>query len=192
MGHAQAIEKISIEDYLSGEALADTKHEYVDGQVYAMAGASERHNRIALNIAVQLRSATRGTPCGAFMSDMKFKHEAYNIVYYPDVMLVCDSSDNDAYAKQRPCLIVEVLSPSTASIDRREKWHTYRNTPSLRYYLLVNPDAPIVDIYHHLPDRGWLRSTLEPDDIFTIDCPPIQTTLTLREIYEDVEIIPLA
>ncbi len=191
MGQPQAIEKLSIDDYLQGEPLADVKHEYIDGQVYAMAGASERHNRISGNLFFQLRSATRGTPCGAFMSDMKFKHEAYNIVYYPDVMLVCDSSDNDAYVKQRPCLIVEVLSPSTASIDRREKWHTYRNTPSLRYYLLVNPDAPIVDIYSRTQDDGWLHSTLEPDDILSIDCPPIKTALTLREIYEDVEIIPL-
>ena len=191
MGQPQAIEKVSIEDYLSGEPYADLKHEYIDGQVYAMAGASERHNRIALNIAVQLRNATRGTPCGAFMSDMKFRHADFNIVYYPDVMLVCDSSDNDAYAKQRPCLIVEVLSPSTASIDRREKWHTYRNTPSLRYYLLINPDAPIVDIYSRTQDDGWLRTTLERDDSITIDCPPIKTTLTLDAIYEDVDIIPL-
>ena len=192
MGQPLAIEKISIEDYLSGEPYADLKHEYLDGQVYAMAGASERHNRIALNIAVQLRSATRGTPCGAFMSDMKFRHAGFNIFYYPDVMLVCDPSDNDAYAKQRPCLIAEVLSPSTATIDRREKWHTYRNTPSLRYYLLINPDAPIVEIYSRTQNDDWMRSTLERDDAFTIDCPPIKTTLTLEAIYEDVEIIPLA
>jgi Uma2 family endonuclease len=192
MGSPQAIEKISIEDYLSGESHAEVKHEYIDGQVYAMAGASERHNRIALNIAIRLRSTSRGTPCAVFMSDMKFKHAAFNIVYYPDVMLVCDTSDNDAYAKQRPCLIAEVLSPSTATIDRREKWHTYRNTPSLRYYLLVNPDAPIVEVYSRSADGDWLRSTLDTDDVLSIDCPPIKTTMTLNDIYEDVDIIPLA
>jgi Uma2 family endonuclease len=191
MGNPQIIEKISVEDYLSGEPHAEIKHEYIDGQVYAMAGASERHNRIALNIAIQLRSTSRGTPCGVFMSDMKFKHATFNIVYYPDVMLVCDTSDNDAYVKQRPCLIAEVLSPSTATIDRREKWHTYRNTPSLRYYLLVNPDAPIVEIYSRAQDDGWLRSTLEADDVLSIDCPPINTSLTLHDIYEDVDVIPL-
>jgi len=192
MGQPQAIEKISVEDYLSGEPLAELKHEYIDGLLYAMAGASERHNRIAGNLFFNLRSATRGTPCGLFMSDMRFHSKALNIYYYPDVMLVCDPSDNGTHAKQRPCLIAEVLSASTATTDRREKWLTYCNTPGLRYYLLVNPDAPIVDIYSRTQDGGWLRSTLGSEDIFSIDCPPIQASLTLREIYEDVEIIPLA
>ena len=196
MGHAQTIEPISAADYLAGEPYAAEKHEFIDGQVYAMAGASERHNRVSMNIGFYLRSATRGTSCKTFMSDMKFHHAARNIYYYPDVMLLCDPGDGDGdadeYSKQRPCLIAEVLSPSTASIDRREKWHTYRNTPSLRYYLLVNPDTPIVEVYSRTQgDHLWQHRTLGLEDILTIHCPPIQVTLSLRDIYEDVDVIPL-
>lgn len=85
---------LSAEEYLEGEELAETRHEYVTGQVYAMAEAGERHNRIALNVAFQLRSKARGGHCGVFMSDMKLRIEGGERFYYPDVMLVCNESDD--------------------------------------------------------------------------------------------------
>jgi Uma2 family endonuclease len=185
MGHPHPVEQISSDEYLRGEDIASTKHEYLDGRVYAMAGASERHNRIALNIAFQLRGATRGKPCGVFMSDMKVRERGSNIFYYPDVMLVCDPDDDHPQYKERPCLIVEVLSPSTATIDRREKWRTYRDMPSLRYYLIVDADQVAVEVYSRSPQGAWQVAPLEGGEVLTIDCPPVRAALSLEDIYED-------
>ncbi|TXH77407.1 MAG: Uma2 family endonuclease, partial [Thiothrix sp.] len=134
-----AVQKIllSPEEYLAGEALAEFRHEYVAGEVYAMAGASERHNRITLNIAFQLRAKARGSQCGVFMNDMKLRIQQGERFYYPDVMLGCSQEDSHEFYKDKPCLIAEVLSPSTETTDRREKWLAYAQIPSLHYYLLV-------------------------------------------------------
>ena len=99
MGSPQPVEQISADDYLHVEKVAKVKHEYLDGRIYAMAGASERHNRIAVNIAFQLRGAARGKSCGVFISDMKVRERGSNIFYYPDVMLVCDPEDDHPYYK---------------------------------------------------------------------------------------------
>ncbi|MEW5972642.1 MAG: Uma2 family endonuclease [Pseudomonadota bacterium] len=185
MGQPRPVEQISADEYLHGETFAKVKHEYVDGRVYAMAGASERHNRIALNIAFQLRGVTRGSRCGVFMSDMKVRERSSNIFYYPDVMLVCDPEDDHPYYKERPCLIVEVLSSSTAAIDRREKWRTYRDMPSLKYYLIVDADQVAVEVYSRSSEGPWQAATLEGGEVLTIDCPPVQAALSLEDIYED-------
>lgn len=128
------INYLSEQDYLAHEIAAECRHEYLDGQIYAMAGANESHNRISLNIAFQLRSAARGGRCGVFVSEMKLRIERNKAYYYPDVMLVCDEADAHAYFKQQPCLIAEVLSPGTAAIDRREKLLAYQKIAGLRYY----------------------------------------------------------
>ncbi|MGB1011965.1 MAG: Uma2 family endonuclease, partial [Thiolinea sp.] len=104
---------LSPEEYLVGEEHADVRHEYVAGDTYAMAGAGEQHNRIALNIAFQLRSRARGGACGVFMSDMKLRIKQGERFYYPDVILVCDEQDDNTHYKDNPCLVAEVLSPST-------------------------------------------------------------------------------
>lgn len=129
------ISYITEQDYLAYELAADCRHEYLDGQIYAMAGANERHNRISLNIAFHLRAAARGGHCGVFVNDMKLRIDQGR-AYYSDVMLVCDSRDNEEYYKQQPCLIAEVLSQSTATTDRREKCPAYQKIQSLRYYLM--------------------------------------------------------
>ena len=140
MSHAQAHRPLSEDDYLLQEAEAAIKHEFISGETYAMAGASERHNRIAGNVFFHLRNVTRGKPCRAFMADMKLRIAASTTYYYPDAMLVCDPADDHPVYKQTPCLIAEVLSPATASVDLREKWQAYRTLPSLRYYLLVDSE----------------------------------------------------
>ena len=119
------------DEYLEGEVHAVVRHEYVDGEVYAIAGAGEQHNRIALNIAFQLRSSARGGQCGVFMSDMKLRINSGERFYYPDVMLVCHGTDDNTHYKESPCLIAEVLSPSTEATDRREKWLAYKDINSL-------------------------------------------------------------
>lgn len=114
------------DDYLAFEMKAETRHEFVGGEVHAMAGASVRHNRIAFDIARRLDAAAGGSSCVVLMSDIKLCLDSGNTYYYPDVMLACDPTDNDAYARARPCLIVEVASAATASIDRREKWAAFQ------------------------------------------------------------------
>lgn len=178
---------LSPEDYLAGEAEAEIKHEYVDGQIFAMAGASERHNRIAMNIAFHLRAAARGTPCGVFMADMKLRIASVNAFYYPDVMLTCTATDRDPIQKTAPCVVAEVLSPSTATTDRREKVLAYRQIPSLKAFLLADPDRRAVDYFIRDETSEWQQGTLGEMDILGVDCGPIKIGLALDDIYEDID-----
>lgn len=174
------------EDYLRLEAESPIKYEYLDGQIVAMAGAGERHNRIAVNVAFRLRLAARGTKCGAFVSDMKLRVEATNAFYYPDAMLVCAEDDHPHY-KRRPCVVVEVLSPSTAAIDRREKWLAYRTIESLRCYLLVDSESRHAEYWLRDEVGSWRPGTLEENELLGIDCPPVKLSFCLDDLYEDVE-----
>lgn len=174
------------DDYLIGEAASALKHEYIDGQIHAMAGAGEKHNRIALNAAFHFRTAARGTPCGVYISDMKLRVAEANAFYYPDVMLVCAEDDHPQY-KTAPCVIVEVLSPSTAAIDRREKWLAYRRLASLRAYLLVESEQRRAEYWLRSADGEWRQGVLEENEVLNLDCPPLSIPLSLDDLYEDVE-----
>ena len=147
---------VSIQEYLEDEPTGDIRHEYIAGQVYAMAGAGEKHNRISLNIAFHLRAATRGKSCGVFINDMKVRVEHHDSFYYPDVLVTCDPQDTQPFYKKFPCLIVEVLSPSTETIDRREKWVAYRTLPSLHHYLLVSQDNRRLEWHSRDTTGRWL------------------------------------
>ena len=117
---AKASHWISPEEYLEGERFSDIRHEYVDGTVYAMAGASADHNRISGNIFTELSNRLRGGRCEAFMNDMKLKTLADSrLFYYPDVFVACDPADNAEYFRERPTVIFEVLSKETERTDRR-------------------------------------------------------------------------
>lgn len=131
-------ESLDETDYLASEEFEPRKREYVAGETYAMAGASARHNRISLNVATRLDTTSRGTSCQTFMADMKVKVVEHRAFYYPDVMLACAEHDDHPLYRASPCLIVEVLSPATASIDEREKWLHFRDIPGLRHYLLID------------------------------------------------------
>ncbi|MGC1953289.1 MAG: Uma2 family endonuclease [Gammaproteobacteria bacterium] len=124
MGSRASQELIGVEEYLAGEKDSEVRHEYVAGHVYAMVGASVYHNRIALALASELRSRLKGRPCDVFLSDMKLR--AADAFYYPDVMVCCDTADNDPYTKTRPIFIAEVLSPASRTIDEREKRVAYQ------------------------------------------------------------------
>ena len=177
---------VSIPEYLEGEPQSDIRHEYVAGQVYAMAGAGEKHNRIAGNLFFHLRAAARGKPCGVFISDMKVRVEQSDAFYYPDVMATCDPQDTESLYKRSPCLIVEVLSPSTEAIDRREKFFAYRSLPSLRHYLLVSQEQRRVEWHSRDESCGWLFSLLEHTGMIEISCEGLQAIFSLDDIYEDV------
>ena len=185
---AQETAAIPHQEYLDGEQYSDIRHEYLAGQVFAMAGAGEKHNRISLNIAFHLRAAARGKPCGVFISDMKLRVEQSDAYYYPDVMVTCDSEDSESFYKQSPCLIVEVLSPSTEAIDRREKLIAYRNLPSLRYYLLVSQEKRQVECYARDAENRWRLTVSENEGALKIACDDLNANFSLDDIYEDVRL----
>lgn len=175
-------------DYLAAEAAAPYKSEFVAGEVFAMAGASERHNIIVGNIFFHLRAITRGQPCRAFMADLKLRVSTRSAYYYPDAMLVCDLADDHPQYKSSPCLLAEVLSPATAAIDQREKWLAYREIPSLRYYLLVDSEK----IHARLLSREgevWREQILDHEDVISLRCGGLSITLSLDDFYEDSGLI---
>jgi Uma2 family endonuclease len=176
---------ISVADYLAGERDSAVRHEYVQGEVYAMAGASDRHNRIALNIASRLNAHVGSGPCEAFMSDMKIK-VAPEVFYYPDVVVTCDPAGGNAYFRTEPRLIVEVISPSTERIDRHEKMAAYKDVPSLQEYVLVMQDEMRVEIYSR-KDTEWEAS------IFTgaeeqLQFASVALAMSVAEIYRNVRL----
>jgi len=189
MSQAHVHSPVDETDYLRLEETAAGKHELVGGEIYAMAGASERHNRIALNIAFHLRSATRGKPCRAFMADMKLRLAGGTTYYYPDAMLACDPADDHPLYKQSPCFIAEVLSPATASVDLREKWAAYRALPSLRYYLLVDSERLWAKVFFREANDAWFEQDLSADDRVDVACDGTRLTLTLDDLYEDTGLL---
>lgn len=174
---------LTVDEYLALEEESSVRHEYVGGQVFAVAGANDRHNRIAGNIHALLWAAARGGPCRIYVSDMKVQ-ASDDQIFYPDVMVVCDPEDTGEYVKTRPCLIVEVLSPSTASIDRREKLLAYRRIPSLKAYLIVYQDEMRVKTVSRDANGAWWEAEVAGEGNVLFPCPELE--LTLAEIYEDV------
>lgn len=180
---------ISIEDYLAFEEKTPLRHEYVDGHIHAMSGAKRQHNLIVTRLAQRARSAadSRG-PCQVFTSAMKLYVRTRNSIYYPDIVASCDPADREELYVTRPCFIVEVLSHSTASIDRREKRMSYETLPSLQEYVIVSQDRMRVELYQR-EEAGWQGYLLQqPDDIVWSSCLGLR--VTLADIYVDVELAP--
>ena len=186
--HPQRV-SISISEYLASESISARKHEYVDGETYAMSGASLRHNQIASNIQGRAwHAAQRTDSCLVFGSDMKLFVETRNSVYYPDLTVSCDPADRNDQYLARPCFIVEVLSPSTASIDRREKRTSYETLPSLREYVIVDQDRMRVQVYSRHAGVWLVRLLSQPDDTVVASC--LNLTMTLEQIYDGVQFPP--
>lgn len=148
---------LAVEEYLELEASSAITHEYVGGMLYALAGDSDRHNRIAGNTYIAFRAAARRTHCRVYMSDMRLRVGAN--FYYPDVMVACEEpeTDNPTF-RNDACVVVEVLSVSTESIDRREKLLAYRELPTLQAYLIVHQDIRRVERFFHGEDAVWQRA----------------------------------
>ena len=175
---------LSVEEYLALEQVTGLKHEYVLGQIYALAGASEDHNRIALNIAAALLPAARSTGCRVVGSDQKLQ-PGNDLYYYPDVQVLCDPTDNDRLVKRRPCIIVEVSSEGTEATDRREKLLVYRGISSLRLYLIVAQDRREVTVHFRDAAGVWETRQAFGMDSIEIGCLG-EYVLSLDAIYQDV------
>ncbi|MDX2254756.1 MAG: Uma2 family endonuclease [Pseudanabaenaceae cyanobacterium bins.39] len=178
----------SVTEYLEAESKSEVRHEYLGGQIFAMAGGSKAHNIITLNIATHLRSQLRGSSCDVFMSDMKVKLKAANhnktIFYYPDVLITCNNDDKDNYFVNYPCTIFEVLSPSTEVSDRREKLFNYQAIASLQEYILVAQEEIKIEVYRQTDQGSWTMEILGSGDTLVLNS--IGRSLTMADIYEDI------
>lgn len=180
----------SVDEYLLLETESPIKHEYIDGKVYAMAGATDSHVTISLNLASLLRAHVRGTGYRAYMSDMKARVEARNRFFYPDVMVTCDLRDQktDTY-KRFPKLIVEVLSKSTEGFDRGDKFAAYQALESLQEYVLINTRHQRLEIFRRSDSGLWLLQFYTSENE-TFELKSIDFTGTFAELYEDVVLEP--
>jgi Uma2 family endonuclease len=185
---AKTLTAITVDEYLRDEASDRTKHEYVDGRVFAMAGGSRTHNKIAGNIFAALRSHVLKNPCEAYISDVKVWIKSSKSFYYPDVLVACDRHDAKSVFTEAPVLIVEVLSRSTASIDRREKVVAYRQIPTLWQYLIVHQVRQRVELHQKDVSNEWQVTVLEIGSLQLLDSTPAGAIeLNLADVYEDVE-----
>lgn len=176
------------EEYLEWEKKQDIKHEYIAGKIYAMAGASDAHVTIALNIASLLRNHVRGSNCRVYISDMKVRLESLNRFYYPDVLVTCDSRDQqtDNY-KCYPKLIIEVLSDSTEAFDRGDKFIDYQSLESLEEYVLINSKRQRIECFRRNDQGLWVLEVYYAEgETFTLKSINFQSSLTA--IYEDVSL----
>ena len=178
----------SIEDYLEGEQHTDIKHEYLGGQILAMGGASDRHGLIGLSLAALLHPHARSKAWQLFMGDMKVRvdHDGDSFFYYPDLLLSCNPADKEhASYRRHPCLLVEVLSPTTERIDTREKLLAYRLLPSLREYLLLRQDRVQANLYQMGDEGRWQHLVYtQADDTLALHC--LDVAVRLRDVYVDV------
>ncbi len=180
--------KITPDEYLRYEESSEVRHEYINGEIYAMAGGTDAHNTIAGNTFVILRSHLRGTGCRVFISDMKVNLEQRNIYYYPDVVVTCDERDRQNLKfKQHPCLIIEVLSDSTEAFDRGDKFADYRTLASLQEYVLISQARRRLDCYRRdgLGSKQWYLKSYEMGESLILQT--VGWEGALEEIYEDVE-----
>jgi Uma2 family endonuclease len=177
--------QVGVEEYLAFEALSDAKHEYAAGSVTAMAGATETHESIAMNLALVFGNHLKGHSCRVFKSDLKLRIQLVGnaYFYYPDLMVVCDPEDNESpLYKDRPLVLVEVTSPSSEERDREAKLFAYLSIPSLRSYLIVSHDKREITHYRRTDD-GWVPFH-HPAAGEVIELPELGLTLTLEDIYD--------
>lgn len=176
---------IEVADYLAGEAVSSIKHEYVDGEVFAMAGASEEHATIAGNVFALLRAHVRGGPCRVYMADMKLRVERAQAYFYPDCFVTCDPADSaEPLAKQRARVVIEVLSESTEGYDRGGKFAAYRELPSLDEYVLIDSRTRSVEVFRRHPE-GWVLQPVPEDG--RLQLHSLGFDCAMDSIYEDVD-----
>ena len=175
---------VTVVKYLHDEERSDVKHEYLNGIVHAMAGGTLGHDAIGLNVTSALKTRLRGRRCRMHGSDalVRLSRQGDERCYYPDASATCGPFDPAARAIEEPVVIFEVLSPSTARIDRTEKKEAYLACASLQHYVLIDPERPEVTIYTRAAE-GWAM-TIYNELSDTLPLPAIETVLPLAEIYE--------
>jgi Uma2 family endonuclease len=177
---------LTSEEYLQMEEHSPIKHEYIDGQIYAMVGANDAHVTIAGNLFALLRNHIRGTGCRIYISDMKARIESLNRYFYPDILVTCDPRDQETPLEKRfPRLIVEVLSDSTEAFDRGDKFADYQTLESLQEYVLINTKRQRVECFRRNEAELWvLQSYTDKQETFQLQS--ISFEGAIADLYEDV------
>lgn len=185
---ARAMPRLTPEEYLVIERQADIKSEYLDGEMFAMSGASRWHNLVTTNLSRELSTQLKRRACEVYSSDQRVHIPATGLYTYPDVVVVCGEprfEDGLLDTLLNPKLIIEVLSPTTEDYNRGKKFEHYQSVDSLAEYLLVDPARPRVEHYLRQDGNQWLLTVLEGLDS-TVPLPSIQCELPLAEIYDKV------
>lgn len=188
----QPVRRLSPAEYLAIERAADFKSEFYAGEMFAMAGASRKHNLITLNVGAELRSALKNRTCEVYPSDMRVKVEATGLYTYPDVVVVCDPpefDDQHADTLLNPTVLIEVLSDSTERYDRGRKSGHFRRIPSLKEYVLVAQNEPRIEHFARQAGEHWLLTDAAGPDA-VLELPALDCKLSLAEIYARVEFDP--
>jgi Uma2 family endonuclease len=182
---AEAALRTTYAEYLEIEASSEERYEFVDGAVYAMAGGSAEHSRLAMSFGAELRAALADKGCAVYGSDLKIRIDATNRSTYADVLIVCGPevpSEIDRNAIVNPTVIVEVLSPSTEASDRGEKWRHYQHLKSLREYVLVSQDEPRIEVFRRNGDEWVLRTSTAGQ---MLELPSQGVQIPIDAIYAD-------
>jgi len=186
MGVAKLRTKTSVEDYLQAEEVSPVKHEFVEGEIHAMAGTSDRHNLIAGDLYALLLVRLRDSPCQPFFGDIKVQ-VLKRVVYYPDLLVTCEEEIESPYFRNNPKLIIEVTSPSTRQIDRREKLLFYLQMPSVQEYVIVEQHKMNVEVHRRQPNGGWITYFFtEPSDV--VELQSVDLSFPLPDIYRRVKL----
>lgn len=181
MYETKSTNSLSVAAYLEGERASEIRHEYLYGEVYAMAGASVFHNLITTNLVRSFANAAAESPCRVYSSDMKVR-VSDEVFYYPDVLVVCDEPA-DTYFETAPCVVVEVMSKSTARRDRFEKRLAYQEIESLQLYLLIDSRKQALRGYYRT-ESGWQERVFEAGQ--TVPVPCLESELSFAELYAKV------
>lgn len=180
---ARNFPRMDATEYLRLERQASCKHEFVDGIVYAMAGASRRHNDISSDLHRLLRDSVQ-PPCRPYLLDVRvhIKTDERELFYYPDVVVTCSELDTDDYLISMPSLIVEVLSRTTEDLDRGEKFDDYRTVATLQEYVLVHQERVCVEVYRR--HTNWTKEVFEADADITLES--VNSTFSIASLYRSV------
>ena len=190
MGLPKFKTKISVEDYLESEKYSPVRREYVDGEVFAMAGASDNHGRIVINLTTILSLHLRNSPCEPFSNDIKVQVRN-NVYYYPNILVSCEENPESPYFRNNPTLIIEIVSRSTERVDRTEKVFLYQQIPSVQEYVVVDQYRMEVQVHRRQENGGWITYFFnETSDI--VEFTSIDLTIPLPEIYRRVTFEPNA
>jgi len=176
---AESLPRMSISDYLAFERDSEIRHELVDGYLYAMTGASDRHEEIAANLLAALHQHLQGSGCRVYGSNLKIR--VGDSFLYPDLFVRCATERGDSYFKTDPKLVIEVLSPNTQRYDRGDKCLAYQSLPSLQEYVLVAQDEPSIEIYRRT-DTSW-ESVMHKGIGTLIELRCIELEIPLALIY---------
>ena len=178
---------LSPEEYLEWEERSEVRHEFIDGEVFAMAGSSDDHSVMIFNLSSILRPCLRGTGCRQ-LADVKARPKGLSRFYYPDLMVTCDERDRaDKYVKRHYKLIVEVLSDSTEAFDRGRKFEDYRRSESLEEYVSIAQDRISVDVFRLNASGRWELEGYGEGDV--VELVSVGARFAVEELYLDVELV---